>query len=53
MIELIWTSVGGLRVDGLQGRYFIPIAAAMLLIAAALWGILAHKIPVDAKRISA
>jgi uncharacterized membrane protein len=43
MIDLIWTSVGGLRVDGLQGRYFIPIAPALLLCACALWGSLPAK----------
>jgi len=37
LIYLIWTPVGGPSVDGLQGRYFIPIAAAMLLLLSALW----------------
>ncbi len=44
MIDLIWTSVGGLRVDGLQGRYFIPVAPALLLIAADLWECLPAKL---------
>jgi len=34
---LFWTSVGAPRVDGLQGRYFIPIAPAMLLLVYSVW----------------
>jgi uncharacterized membrane protein len=37
LLDLIWTSVGSLRVDGLQGRYFIPIAAVFLLFISAVW----------------
>ena len=43
LLDLIWTSVGSVRVDGLQGRYFIPIAAALLLFAVAVWGGLPTK----------
>ncbi len=43
LIYLIWTTVGGLCVDGLQGRYFIPIAAATLLLVSALWRALPAK----------
>jgi uncharacterized membrane protein len=32
---LAWTPVGSGRLEGLQGRYFIPLAAAMLLL---IWG---------------
>jgi uncharacterized membrane protein len=44
MIDLIWNAVGGLVVIGLQGRYFIPIAPALLLITAALWEFLPAKL---------
>jgi uncharacterized membrane protein len=37
LLDLIWTSVGSVRVDGLQGRYFIPIAPALLLSIGAIW----------------
>jgi len=32
---LVWTPVGGLRLEGLQGRYFIPLGAAGLIL---IWG---------------
>jgi uncharacterized membrane protein len=43
MIDLIWTPVGDLRVNGLQGRYFIPIIPPLLLIAIAIWGRVPEK----------
>ncbi len=43
LLDLIWTSVGSLRVDGLQGRYFIPIAPALLLFVRAIWAGLPPK----------
>lgn len=43
LLSIIWTPVGQDAVEGLQGRYFIPIAPAVLLIAVALWGYLPDK----------
>ena len=43
---LFWTSVGGLRVDGLQGRYFIPIAPVVLLLIHGMW----RSAPAGSKR---
>jgi uncharacterized membrane protein len=41
--DLFWTSVGAMRVDGLQGRYFIPIAPAVLMLIHGLWRALPPK----------
>lgn len=41
---LFWTSVGALRVDGLQGRYFIPIAAPIVLLLNGVWRLLPAKL---------
>jgi uncharacterized membrane protein len=43
LLDLIWTPVGSSRVDGLQGRYFIPIACPLLLFTIAAWRCLPSK----------
>ena len=43
LLDLVWTHVGSSRVDGLQGRYFIPIACALLMFVSAAWRCLPEK----------
>jgi len=38
---LVWTPVGSPRLQGLQGRYFLPLGAALLIL---IWGAL-HRFP--------
>jgi uncharacterized membrane protein len=42
-VDMSWTPVSQLQVDGLQGRYFIPIAPVVLLLITGIWRFLPAK----------